>query len=131
MLRSVLGIFVGWLVGSLAALVVQLLTVVLLSATAFVAVALAWMVAPLVATFVAALIVRRQLVGHAVMLGLIFVAMDAINLWSIPSPWWLNAVGILLPIPLAIVGALIAGRFLPAEQQGPQRYDMRERNMAC
>lgn len=152
MLHSVLGIFAGWLVGGLAAFAVQLPALILyplprevhmndraalaehigkLPAAAFIAVALAWMTAPLVAAFVTSFIVRRQLIGHALLLGLIFLAMDAINLWSIPSPWWLNAVGILLPIPLAIVGALLAGRFMPPTAATVPRYDMRERNMAC
>jgi hypothetical protein len=152
MFRSVLGIVVGWFMGALAAFAVQLPALLLwplppavrlddraalaqhiskLPAAAFVAIALAWAVAPFVAAFVAALIVRRRLFGHALALGLVFLAMDAINLWSIPSPWWLNAAGILLPIPAAILGAMIAGRFLPPSPATVPRYDMRERNMAC
>ena len=152
MWRSVLGVIVGLVVGGVAAFAIELPALIMhplpqgirtndraamaehvgkLPTTVFTAVALAWTVAPLVAAFVAALIVRRQVMTHAIVLGVIFLTMDVMNLRSIPSPWWLNVVGIVAPLPAAILGVLIAGRFLPAQTVGPQRYDMRERNMAC
>ena len=152
MWRSVLGVVVGLIVGGAVAFAIELPALIMyplppgvdpndraamaehvgkLPTTAIAAVGLAWTIAPLVAAFVAALIVRRQVLTHAMVLGVIFLTMDVANLWSIPSPWWLNVVGIVAPLPAAILGALIAGSFLPAQDVGPPRYDMRERNMAC
>ena len=92
--------------------------------------ALAWGLGPLAGALVACLIARRSYWVHGAIIGGIFILADVSNYW-IPTPLWLMVAGILLPPITATLGAAVAQRLFPPKTGGPQRYDMREKNMAC
>lgn len=92
--------------------------------------ALAWGLGPLAGALVACLIARRSYWVHGTIIGAIFILADVSNYW-IPTPLWLMVAGVLLPPITATLGAALAQRLFPPKTGGPQRYDMREKNMAC
>lgn len=92
--------------------------------------ALAWGLGPLAGALIACLIARRSYWVHGGIIGGIFLLADVSNYW-IPTPLWLMVAGVLLPPITATLGAAIAQRLFPPKAGSPQRYDMRERNMAC
>lgn len=68
-----------------------------------------WALASLAGGWVAAKIARHPRVA-AWITGLLVVAGCVLNAVSIPHPTWMNALGVLLPVPLALLGARLARR---------------------
>ncbi len=54
-------------------------------------------------TIVAVLLHRRRWRGLAMSLGLLMMLLCTINFLALPHPWWMVVVGLLLPIPLAMI----------------------------
>jgi hypothetical protein len=92
--------------------------------------ALAWGLGPFAGALVACLIARSSYWIHGTIIGAIFLLADVSNYW-IPTPLWLMVLGVILPAVTATLGAAIAQRLIPPKTGKPQRYDMREKNMAC
>lgn len=91
---------------------------------------LAWTLGPLAGSFLAAAIARRRFLVQGMTIGLLFALLDLINLVRYPHPPWLWAGGIIAPLTMGYVGALLAQR-LVGPPSGPQPQDMRQKNMAC
>ena len=68
-----------------------------------------WALASLAGGWVAAKIARHPRAA-ALGIGLLVVAGCVLNAVSIPHPWWMNALGVLLPLPLALFGQRLARR---------------------
>lgn len=92
--------------------------------------AVAWMLGPLAGSWLAASIARRMKLVHAIVVGMFFLAMDMMNVRSLPHPMWLIVVAVLAPIAACWIGGLLAEK-MSRRASGPQPYDMRETNMAC
>ena len=71
-------------------------------------VVLGWLLASLAGGWVAARISRRYPRGAAVAVGTLIVIGAAMNAMTIPHPLWMNALGVLLPVPMALLGARLA-----------------------
>jgi uncharacterized protein YacL len=98
---------------------------------ALICVAIAWTIGPLVGSFLAARIARRAFLAHGICVGVLFLAAVVFNLRSIPHPAWLMVVGIVSPLAMSWLGSLLAAWSAPGPPTGPQPQDMREKNMAC
>ena len=70
--------------------------------TAKIWVLVAYATAVEVGVIVAALIQRPRWRGLAMALGLLMTALIALNFWMLPHPWWMVAIGLLLPLPVAM-----------------------------
>ena len=70
-------------------------------------VVIGWALASLGGGWVAAKIARHPR-GAALGVGLLIVAGSILNAVSIPHPLWMSALGVLLPVPLALLGARFA-----------------------
>lgn len=68
----------------------------------------AWSVGSLVGAWLAARLSRGHPRGAALAIGLVMLALVAINLWMIPHPAWMVALGLLLPLPAALLGRELA-----------------------
>jgi len=77
-----------------------------LGALAFVV--LAWALGALAGGWVAARISRLHPRIAAALIGLAVVAGVLMMILSIPHPLWMSALGVLLPVPLALAGARLA-----------------------
>lgn len=66
-----------------------------------------WALASLAGGWIAAKIARHPRVA-ALLIGLLIIAGCLMNAAMIPHPLWMNALGVLLPIPLALLGARLA-----------------------
>jgi hypothetical protein len=97
---------------------------------AHVLLAVAWTLAPLAGSWLAATIARKMKLVHAIVVGMFFLAMDMMNVRNLPHPMWLNVVAVVAPIAACWLGGLLAEK-TSRRMGGPQRYDMREKNMAC
>ena len=75
-------------------------------------VVLGWLLGTYIGATVAARISKDHVMACALVIGIVDVALTAINALSIPHPTWALAMGLLLPIPLA----WLAGR--QAAQKG-------------
>ncbi|MGL6291240.1 MAG: hypothetical protein ACRC2H_11165 [Silanimonas sp.] len=53
-------------------------------------------------TIVAVLVQRTRWRGLAMAIGLLMMALCALNFWMLPHPWWMVVVGLLLPLPVAM-----------------------------
>ncbi len=67
-----------------------------------------WAFASFVGGWIAALIARRHRRIAAGAIGVLIVIGTVMNAMAIPHPLWMNALGVLLPIPLALLGAWLA-----------------------
>ncbi|MBS3896217.1 hypothetical protein [Silanimonas sp.] len=56
-----------------------------------------------VGTIIAVLVQRRRWRGLAMALGLLMTALCALNFAMLPHPWWMVVVGLLLPLPVAMM----------------------------
>jgi len=152
MWRSILAIFLGVVAGGLTVFLIEVPGMILyappkgtdlsdpeimkdflakLPIAALAGIAIAWSVGPFVGSLVVCLIARKNLMLHGLIVGGIFLFLDAVNLVTIPHPVWLAAVGIIAPLISAWLGASLATRMVGPRPSGPQPYDMREKNMAC
>ena len=75
-------------------------------------VVLGWALAGLAGGWVAAKIARPPRAA-ALAIGLLVAAGCLLNVATIPHPLWMNALGVLLPVPLALLGARLAGKRRP------------------
>ena len=73
-----------------------------------------WALASLVGGWVAARISRRHPRGAALAVATLIVVGVVMNAMAIPHPVWMNALGVLLPVPMALLGARLARRPPPA-----------------
>lgn len=79
-----------------------------LPVTALVIVVLAWALGSIGGGFTAAKISRQHKFGAALAVGIVMVLLVVSNFFLIPHPLWMMAVGVLAPIPLALVGRKLA-----------------------
>ena len=63
----------------------------------------AWATAVEVGTIVAVLVQRPRWRGLAMALGLLMMALIALNFAMLPHPWWMVVIGLLLPLPVAMM----------------------------
>lgn len=77
-------------------------------ASALLFVVLSWSSGAFVGAGVAVRIDREHASGCAIGMGVVMTLLVIINLLMIPHPLWMNALGLLLPIPMA----MLAGRLL-------------------
>jgi hypothetical protein len=91
----------------------------------------AWAIGPFVAAFVACWIARRTYVTHALVVGIIFMLLDLANLFQFAHPWWMWLGGIVAPPITAWLGGRTARRLFGTVPANVRPYDMREKNMAC
>ena len=152
MLRSILAIVVGVLVGGFVVFLIELPGYFIhppppgldmqdaaalkshfekAPLAALVGVAIAWTVGPFVASWLAAFIARRAFLIHGMIIGVIFMLLDLVNIVSFPHPWWLAVIGVVAPLISAYLGASLAARMAGRSAAGPRSYDMRDKNMAC
>jgi hypothetical protein len=152
MWRSILGIVAGILVGGIVVGVLEIPGMLMhplppgtdtsdwdaikahaakAPTAAHVGLGIAWTVGPLVGAWLAAFIARRAFLAHAAIVGTFFLAMNVLNIRSLPHHGWLVGVGLLAPVVSSWLGAAIAARMASPPTARPQPYDMRERNMAC
>lgn len=68
-----------------------------------------WALASLAGGWIAAKIARHPRTA-ALVLGLLIVIGCIMNVATIPHPSWMTILGILLPVPLALLGARLTGR---------------------
>lgn len=95
-------------------------------------VAIGWTIGPLVGAWIAAMIARRSFLVIGLTIGIVFLLCDLAMILSLPTPLWLAAIGILAPLISAWLGASLAARMSRPTSSSPQPYDMRrEKNMAC
>jgi hypothetical protein len=148
MLRSILGIVAGFVVGAVVVGLIEAAGLLFhplppgidlsdnkalrehlakAPPIAMVPVGIAWFVGPLVGSWLAAIIAGRG--GPALAIGVLFLAADITNLISFPHPLWLVIVGFLAPLAAAWMGASCATPTARATR--PLPYDMRKKNMAC
>lgn len=69
----------------------------------------AWAVGTLAGGWVATRIAAKGTVLHAMIVGVILMAVGALNMLMIPHPLWFWIVGLLLFLPAAYAGARMAG----------------------
>lgn len=80
-----------------------------LPVTALMFVAIAWLLGSLVGGLVAAKISRLHKRGAALAVAIVMLLLVVINLVMIPHPLWMAALGVLLPVPMALLGRRLAG----------------------
>ena len=71
-------------------------------------VVLAWTLGALAGAFVAACIARAHRRGVALSIGVLMLVLVSISLVTIPHPAWMLALGLLLPLPAALLGRELA-----------------------
>jgi hypothetical protein len=71
-------------------------------------VVLSWTLGSLLGGFVAAKLARSHRRGAALAIGLVMLALVGLNLWMYPHPAWMIALGLLLPLPAALLGRELA-----------------------
>lgn len=71
-------------------------------------VVLAWTLGALAGGYVAARVARTHRRGAALAIGALMLALVSISLVTIPHPAWMIALGLLLPLPLALLGRELA-----------------------
>lgn len=71
-------------------------------------VVLAWTLGALVGGYVAARVAREHRRGVASSVGVLMVVLVSISLVMIPHPAWMLALGLLLPLPAALLGRELA-----------------------
>ena len=69
-----------------------------------------WALASLAGGWIAARISRRHPRGAALAVATLIVIGVVMNAMAIPHPLWMNALGVLLPVPMALFGARLARR---------------------
>lgn len=74
---------------------------------AFALVVASWTLGSLLGGFVAAKLARHPR-GAALTVGGVMLALVGINLWMYPHPAWTVALGLLLPLPAALLGRELA-----------------------
>ena len=79
---------------------------------AFVVVLFGWLLGAFAGGLVAARIAERRQVAFALAIGAVDAALVAINALSIPHPAWVTAAGVLLPMPMAWLGARLVQKGL-------------------
>lgn len=152
MWRSVIGIIAGFFAGAFVVFLIELPGMIAyppppgvdmkdqeamrahlakLPFAAIAGVGLAWTVGPFVGAWLAALTARRAFLAHALVIGVVFLAMDVWMLLIIPHPLWLTIVGVVGPLVSSCLGGLLAARMVRPPAGGPRPYDMRDKNMAC
>lgn len=72
-----------------------------------------WALASLAGGWVAARIGRSHPRGAALAVAVLIVIGTLMNAMAIPHPLWMNVLGILLPVPMALLGARLARPPLP------------------
>jgi hypothetical protein len=72
------------------------------------AVVFGWALASFLGGWVAARLSHRHRIGAAVAIGVLVVAGVVFNAANIPHPMWMNVLGVLLPLPLALLAARLA-----------------------
>lgn len=77
------------------------------------AVVFGWALAGFVGGWAAARISLRHRIGAAAAVGVLVVAGVVLNATSIPHPMWMNVLGVLLPVPLALLAARLAPKRMP------------------
>jgi hypothetical protein len=73
-------------------------------------VVLGWALASFLGGWVAARLSRQHRLVAALAIGVLIVIGVLFNAANIPHPLWMTVLGVLLPIPLAVVAARVAGR---------------------
>jgi len=152
MMRGILGIIAGVIVGAFVVAVIEIPGTLMhplppgIDTTdmealrshaakapfpALIGVAIAWTAGPLIGCLLAAAIARRAFWFHALVVGMFFLLMDVVMIRNLPHPVWLAIIGVIGPIAGALIGASIAARITRPPVRGSQPYDMREKNMAC
>jgi hypothetical protein len=152
MIRSILAIVAGFLIGGIVVALIELPGMFLhplppgidpkdqaamqahyarAPTSALICVGIAWAAGPLVGSFLACWIARRALLVHGLVIGIIFLAADLAMISSFPHPAWLAIVGVIAPIAMCLAGSWLASRALKPPPVGPKPYDMREKKMAC
>lgn len=128
-IRSMLGVVAGVIVGGLVIMAIEALNSVLFPLPAGVDIAdrqalsaaiadagphvligvlVAWALGTFIGAWVAVRIGARGPRLHAVLVGLILLALAVVNMLAIPHPTWFWIVGVLLFIPAALLGARAA-----------------------
>ncbi|MGI8561933.1 MAG: hypothetical protein ACR2J7_11000 [Luteimonas sp.] len=72
------------------------------------AVVFGWALASFLGGWVAARVSHRHRTGAAVAIGVLVVAGVVFNAANIPHPMWMNVLGVLLPVPMALLAARLA-----------------------
>ncbi len=75
---------------------------------AFLFVIAGWLIGPLVGAFVAAKIAPDNWRKSAISIGVAIAVFALMSLWMIPHPIWMWFVGLLLPVPMAYIGAMLS-----------------------
>jgi hypothetical protein len=70
----------------------------------------AWVIGTAAGGAVAAKIASRKPVLHAIIVGVVILALTVVNLVMIPHPTWFAVVSLLAAVPAAYVGALAVRR---------------------
>ncbi|MEZ5355691.1 MAG: hypothetical protein R2762_23910 [Bryobacteraceae bacterium] len=70
-------------------------------------VVLAWALGSFLGGWVAAHIASNVKVGAAIMVGMFMLAAGMYTIFSIPHPVWMAGLGLLLPLPMAWLGARV------------------------
>jgi len=152
LVRSVLGILAGMVVGVFVVLLIEvpgwmlhpvpteidLNDVEALKANATKApfaaqlcVAIAWVAGPLVGSFIAAAVARWAWFGHGMIIAGIFLAFVVMTIRTFPHPSWMVLVGVLGPLAAGWIGSALAQWLFTPQSPDPKPYDMRQKNMAC
>ena len=82
-------------------------------------VALAWGIGPMAGGWLAACIARRAYLVHGLIVGCIFLVMNAATLVYIPLPLWLSAACLVLPPLTSCTGAYVRSLSWPATANRP------------
>jgi hypothetical protein len=82
-------------------------------------VALAWTVGPMAGGWLAARIARRAYLVHGLIVGCIFLLMNAVTLIYVPLPLWLSAACLVLPPLSSCAGAYVRSVSWPATLNDP------------
>ena len=98
---------------------------------ALIMVLLAWAAGSFAGGLVATLIASRRTVP-AIIVGCLQLLCGAATMLMIPHPAWFVVTSVVILIPSAWLGALVAKALRRSPPTaGPRPYDMRQRNMAC
>lgn len=76
--------------------------------SALVIVVMAWALGSIAGGFTAAKVSRQHKRGAALAFGIAMVLLIAMNFIAIPHPVWMIVFGVVLPVPLALVGRKLA-----------------------
>lgn len=126
-LRSVLAVFLGLVVGVILMVAIELVNFVIYRPPmdnakalerfienapvgALLIVLLAWTVAPFVGAWVAAKMAGSRPMLPGLIVGVFFLIGGVRQLFEIPHPLWFNVAGTLVFLPMAFLGARLAGK---------------------